>query len=106
MQHLLDTIAQSYPDLFDYFVKEYLKRVDKWAPYARVNLCVNTTMVVESFHRCLKYEYLSRSTNFRLDRDIYTLHLYAEEKTERLSVADERKKKSQHRIKETHRNHR
>lgn len=56
-----------YPDFGKYFDVHYLKRLDKWAYCKRLNLGINTSMHVESFHRTFKNNFLSRKANHRLD---------------------------------------
>ena len=50
-----------------YFAAHYVSRTRKWAYCYRKNLGVNTSMYVESFHRTIKRNFLSRKANQRLD---------------------------------------
>lgn len=63
------------PEFFEYFLNNYCdeSRLVQWAAWARRLATVNTNMYLERFHRTLKYKYLERKHNHRLDFLIYTL---------------------------------
>lgn len=53
-------LGNNYTEFHAYYMKEYEYRKEEWAPYARIGHFANTTMMVEAFHRSLKYGYLKR----------------------------------------------
>lgn len=53
----------SYPD--NIFFRG--TRAEQWAGYARIFAPFNTSMLVERFHKRLKYEYRGRVGNSRID---------------------------------------
>jgi hypothetical protein len=60
-------------DYKEYFLKEYVQRLEQWAPCFRVATAVNTNMAVEAFHRSLKVCYMEKKNNRRIDRLIHIL---------------------------------
>lgn len=51
----------------DYFKKQYVPKIEQWAPCYRGATTVNTNMAIESFHRLLKVCYLDKKQNRRVD---------------------------------------
>ncbi|CAJ0603343.1 unnamed protein product [Cylicocyclus nassatus] len=65
--HEIIELRHASEDFENYFRQNYLSRKEEWAPYARRNSSMNTTMFNERFHRLLKYSYLNKTTNSRVD---------------------------------------
>ena len=64
----------------EYFQREYIKRVEQWAPCYRITSVVNTNMAVESFHHVLKVCYMEKKQNRRVDKLIHFLLKIARDK--------------------------
>ena len=88
-----------------YFEIHYAYKKEQWASCYCRDATVNTNMYVEAFHRVLKYVFLKRRVNKRLDKFIYILLKFARDKgferlikfekeisTERLSMVSARHK--------------
>ena len=58
--------------LLEYFQREYVQRVEQWAPCYRSRSLVNTNITLEAFHCLIKVCYLERKQNRRVD---YLLHV-------------------------------
>lgn len=56
-----------------YFVSHYVHRKQLWAQCYRHEAMLNTNMVLEAFHKTLKYVYLKRKKNQRLDILLWNL---------------------------------
>ena len=56
-----------------YFQKTYGNSVEQWATCYRKNASINTNAHLESFHRVLKYNYLNKKSNRRIDKLIFAL---------------------------------
>lgn len=77
--------------LFRYFDRQYLSRKEQWMFVYRKESPVNTNMHLESFHRHLKYSFLSRCGNIRLDTMLEALFTIHNWKLSALYIAIERK---------------
>lgn len=88
----------------EYFQKEYVKRVEQWAPCYRDKSLVNTNMALEAFHRLIKVCYLEKKQNRRVDYLLHVLLKIARDKVfERLQKTQ--KGKSSYRLCEINRRH-
>ncbi|KAF0754169.1 SWIM-type domain-containing protein [Aphis craccivora] len=56
-----------------YFLSHYVHRKQLWAACYRHEAMLNTNMVLEAFHKTLKYEYLKGEKNQRLDILLWNL---------------------------------
>ena len=74
LQQFLSWLSEdeSLSPFLDYFQKQYVKRLEQWAPCFRGSTPVNTNMALEAFHRVLKVCYMEKKQNRRLD---HLLHL-------------------------------
>lgn len=54
-------------DMLQYLENTWGTRAEQWAGYARIFAPFNTSMLVERFHKRLKYEYRGRVGNSRID---------------------------------------
>ncbi|XP_011407648.1 PREDICTED: uncharacterized protein LOC100639460 [Amphimedon queenslandica] len=89
----------------DYFRKQYVPKIEQWAPCYRGATTVNTNMAIESFHRLLKVCYLEKKQNRRVDHLLHILLKISRDKTfERLQKTQ--KGKLSHRISEVNKRHR
>lgn len=72
-------LLKEEPCLAAYFTEHYCTedRLTQWAAWARVGCDVNTNMYVERFNRTLKYKFLKRTLNNRVDDLIHKLLLVA-----------------------------
>lgn len=69
-----------------YFVSTYVPRKELWAVCYRKHLMLNTNMVLEAFHKVLKYIYLKGKQNRRVDDLLfYTFQLICDTNFERLT---------------------
>ncbi|KAK5966185.1 hypothetical protein GCK32_013978 [Trichostrongylus colubriformis] len=59
--------GQAAKEFEEHFSNNYVSRKELWAPYARLSSIMNTNMFNERFHRLLKYSYLNRMSNVRMD---------------------------------------
>ena len=88
----------------NYFEKEYIPRIQLWAPCFRSTSTVNTNMAVEAFHRLLKVCYMEKKQNRRIDRLLHLLLKIARDKVfERLLKSQ--KGKLSHRVCEINKRH-
>ena len=73
LQQFLSWLSEdeSLSPFLDYFQKQYVKRLEQWAPCFRGSTPVNINMALEAFHRVLKVCYMEKKQNCRLDH----LHL-------------------------------
>ena len=86
----------------EYFQKQYVRRVEQWAPCYRDKSLVNTNMAFEAFHRVIKVCYMEKKHNRRIDYLIHILLKVARDKVfERLQKTH--KGKSSYRLCEVNR---
>ena len=89
----------------EYFQKEYVSRLEQWAPCYRIATVANTNMAVEAFHRSLKICYMEKKQNRRIDRLLHILLKIARDKVfER--VIKTQKGKMTYRLSEINKRHR
>ena len=63
-----------------YFEKDYAKRPKEWCYAFRVGLRIKTNIAVESMHRVIKHDYMKGKINKRLDKAIYLVLQYLDDK--------------------------
>lgn len=73
LQQVVSNLMDKELRFCQYFKAEYVSRLEQWATFARVNVGINTNMMVESFHRKLKVCYLQHKQNRRVDTLLHTL---------------------------------
>lgn len=64
-----------------YFVSEWVPKVQEWAFCHRLTLGINTNMYVEAFHRTFKHNYLKGKFNKRVDICLLNLVKFIRDKT-------------------------
>jgi len=69
LRGFLLTLGANEPSFYKYFTENYCTddRIRQWAAFGRDGCEVNTNMYLERFHRTLKYKYLKRKCNNRVD---------------------------------------
>ena len=106
LQQFISWLSED-PDLINfatYFQKQYVPRLEQWAPCYRATAIVNTNMATEAFHRLIKVCYMEKKHNRRIDHLIHVLLKVARDKVfERLLKLH--KGKLSHRICEIHKRH-
>lgn len=63
-------------NLFEYFCNQYLNRKEKWALFQLPEEVPKTNMALEAFHKVLKYNFMQRRRNYRVDILIQHLNNY------------------------------
>ncbi|KAK6031150.1 hypothetical protein OSTOST_02702, partial [Ostertagia ostertagi] len=58
---------QGEQNMVEYFGRTWSGRVQQWGAFARQYSCVNTSMLIERFHRTLKHEIFGSKANVRVD---------------------------------------
>lgn len=64
-----------------YFVSEWVPKVQEWAFCHRLALGINTNMYVEAFHRTLEHNYLKGKFNKRVDICLLNVVKFIRDKT-------------------------
>ncbi|XP_065071813.1 uncharacterized protein LOC135696369 [Rhopilema esculentum] len=80
LQEMCSFLEDSYPLFYEYFKKEFLQRMHKWAYCYRTSTEANTNMSLENFHRVLKTIYFHRKRNKRVDHLLSVLLKIARDK--------------------------
>ncbi|KAK6054170.1 hypothetical protein COOONC_08326 [Cooperia oncophora] len=62
-----ESVKEAAATFEQYLSSNYIPKKEAWAPYARCSSIMNTNMFNERFHRSLKYTYLNKTSNSRLD---------------------------------------
>jgi len=97
--------SENLTDFLQYFQREYVKKVEQWAPCYRERCSVNTNMALEAFHRLIKVCYMEKKQNRRIDFLLHLLLKIARDKIfERLQKTQ--KGKSSYRLCEINKRHR
>ena len=78
--NLFKNFCSNFPELFEYFNKSCLKRINKWAPFVIREYESRTNMAIEAFHKVLKYNFFSNKRNKRCDMLIEALFNYFDER--------------------------
>ena len=80
LQQFISWLMASYGDedngmskFMEYFQKQYVRRVEQWAPCYRDKSLVNTNMALEAFHRVIKVCYMEKKHDRRID---YLIHIF------------------------------
>ena len=64
----------------EYFQREYVKRVEQWAPCYRDKSLVNTNIALKAFHQLIKVCYMEEKHNNRVDYLLRVLLKVAQDK--------------------------
>ncbi|SMN02431.1 hypothetical protein SPONN_1055 [uncultured Candidatus Thioglobus sp.] len=105
LQQVVSNLMDKELRFCQYFKAEYVSRLEQWATFARVNVGINTNMMVESFHRKLKVCYLQHKQNRRVDTLLHTLTRISRNLIFECFIKSE-KGKVTHRVSEINRRHR
>lgn len=81
LNQLLEDLPSLHESFSSYFLKEWAGNTEMWAYRYRKGMGINTNMVLEAFHRALKYNYLKGKVNKRVDNCLVNLLKYARDKS-------------------------
>lgn len=82
LETLLDNLKNDTDtvEFHDYFMRQYIPKVECWATCFRQGTQIHTNMHMEAFHKTIKYSYFEGRTVHRLDEAIYGLMQFIRDK--------------------------
>ncbi|KHJ80066.1 hypothetical protein OESDEN_20268 [Oesophagostomum dentatum] len=97
---------QNEAAMVEYFERNWSSRVTQWGAFGRNYSCMNTSMLIERFHRKLKHEFSDVKSNMRLDSllDILISLVPFMEEDRQIKMA-RGLREGRHRLQEHHRAH-